>query len=225
MTDGRIPEKMALLLAKKRPKILAELTSNDVEQPSLVKVGTDYILHDFAEHQTTRADIEHQTLINTENGKRGGRPKANRNETEPVSETKAKESQRQSTESETDTHSKDHVQNESARNRVLLDEFASWWLLYPRKQGKADAYKAYKAARKLVDAKTLEKAVSAYLLANVGQDKNYLKMPAGWLRGERWEDDQIASVPLPPRAGLGMCVLHPEYPEPCDKCARGGNEF
>lgn len=101
LNDGVIPEKMALHLAK-RSRVLTELCTNDVDAPSLTKVGSDYILHDFVFHQGTRADVEEKSRINTENGRLGGRPRRNRTETEPVTETEPKKSQRQTADTETD---------------------------------------------------------------------------------------------------------------------------
>lgn len=84
LTDGKIPGAMALVFAK--PKVLVELTANDPENPSLIKSGDDYWIHDFAEHQTTTAQIDEKAKTNAENGKKGGRPpKRNPTETESVS--------------------------------------------------------------------------------------------------------------------------------------------
>lgn len=57
LTDGRIPE----AYAEKRwgLTVLDELVTNHVERPSVVRLGGgDYQVHDFAEHQTTTAEIE-----------------------------------------------------------------------------------------------------------------------------------------------------------------------
>jgi hypothetical protein len=58
MTDGRIPA--AMISRKFSQEVLAELTSNGPEgqSSSLVWDGKDVIIHDFAEHQNTRAQIE-----------------------------------------------------------------------------------------------------------------------------------------------------------------------
>jgi hypothetical protein len=74
LTDGRVPVPMAKVFAK--PSVLSELTGNDPVAPSLTLDGTDYIIHDFAEHQSTRAEIEAQQERNRENGRRGGQAKA-----------------------------------------------------------------------------------------------------------------------------------------------------
>src|SRR5690606_24195859 len=108
----------------------------------------------------------------------------------------------------------------------LASEFAEWWVVYPRKQGKADAYKAFKAARKTVSLKTLIAGAQAYALLNIGEDKSFLKLPGGWLRGERWEDEQIVNATKRTTTDQPTeCHMHPGYPKPCDKCEREGRNF
>lgn len=76
---------------------------------------------------------------------------------------------------------------------ALESEFADWWEICWRKQSKADAFKAFKAARKDTDLTTLLDGARAYKLLNIWQDKALTKLPGGWLRDRRWEDeDQIA---------------------------------
>lgn len=125
----------------------------------------------------------------------------------------------------------------------LEQEFDEWWILYPRKQGKADARKAYKAARKDVDAATLRDGAQAYNLLNAGADKSYLKLPAGWIRGARWLDEQIPATPAKltpgqvdswagyrtPITSYAECPSHPGYPAatdtvPCTRCERDATE-
>ena len=62
-------------------------------------------------------------------------------------------------------------------------EFEEWWLAYPRKEGKADARKAFGLARRLTDLDVLKSSARAYgeRVPKVEQG-----LPGGWLRGERW---------------------------------------
>ncbi|GAB3125822.1 hypothetical protein [Glaciibacter psychrotolerans] len=115
-------------------------------------------------------------------------------------------------------------------------EFAQWWEVYPRKASKADAAKAFTAARKTTDLATLTAGAQSYALLNIGQDKSLLKFPAGWLRSRRWEDeDQVAFTPdkawQPSQAPIqhhvarpADCPIHANYPMPCDSCARDRDE-
>jgi hypothetical protein len=109
------------------------------------------------------------------------------------------------------------------------NEFDQWWAIYPRKQAKADAIRAYTAARKKVDASTLLDAVRTFALLRVGEDKEFIKLPAGWIRGERWNDEPLARTNSAASPGNisteeRMCVIHPDYPDttwlPCAACQR-----
>lgn len=56
LTDGFLAERMAL--KKWGAEVLEELSTNDPERPSLIRVEGGWQIHDFGEHQTTNADIE-----------------------------------------------------------------------------------------------------------------------------------------------------------------------
>lgn len=56
LTDGFLAERLAV--KRWGVDVLDELSLNDPEKPSLVRVEGGWQIHDFAEHQTTNADIE-----------------------------------------------------------------------------------------------------------------------------------------------------------------------
>lgn len=68
-------------------------------------------------------------------------------------------------------------------------DFDEFWKLYPKKVGKQTAVKAYRRARKSVEADVLLGAVKRYATERAGQDPTYTKHPATWLNGGHWEDD------------------------------------
>lgn len=77
-------------------------------------------------------------------------------------------------------------------DRMLEDEFDALWLLYPRKAGKANALKHYKAARKQgVDYDTIEDGIKRYADYAQGQDPQYIAMGSTWFCGHRWEDQYV----------------------------------
>lgn len=55
LTDGFLAERLAI--KRWGAEVLEELSTNDPERPSLVRVEGGWMVHDFAEHQTTNADI------------------------------------------------------------------------------------------------------------------------------------------------------------------------
>ena len=122
LTDGFLDER--IVLRKWGANIAAELTSNDPQRPSWIKVEGGWAIHDFAQHQTTNEDIAKKR----EAGRKGGLAKAEQKASKnvaPASEvpehlpdiTLAK------TETETETSSSSEVSDETPRPDVteLLD--------------------------------------------------------------------------------------------------------
>lgn len=68
-------------------------------------------------------------------------------------------------------------------------EFTEWYALYPRKKAKADALKAYRAARKKTSAETILIGLRRLLPELNTVSENYRPYPASWLRAESWEDE------------------------------------
>lgn len=58
--------------AKWSLQVCSELCANDDEQPSLIEAEPGYLLHDFEEHQLTKADIEARRTVRETAGRRGG---------------------------------------------------------------------------------------------------------------------------------------------------------
>lgn len=77
-------------------------------------------------------------------------------------------------------------------DRVLEEEFDALWRFYPRKAGKADALRHYKAARrKGVAYDTIEDGIRRYADYTQGQDPQYIAMGSTWFCGHRWEDQYV----------------------------------
>ena len=70
----------------------------------------------------------------------------------------------------------------------VLELFAEWWAVYPRRRGKGEAAKAF--------AKALEKTTFEHLLAmtvrfadDPHRPTDFTPLPSTWLNQERWDDD------------------------------------
>jgi len=244
LSDGFLDERIVL---KRWGQVVAdELSGNDRERPSWVRVEGGWQIHDFAKHHPVRADIEALQETRKRAGKVGGLRSAesrvgkqNASKVEANGKQEASQSNPE-TETETETSTKNTVQDKPARS--VDSEFAEWWQVYPRKQAKPDALRAFKAARKTTSLDDLIKGAREYALLNAGGDKSKVKMPAGWLRSERWDDeDKFAAEGLVPpwqqqqdrpilhhMASSPECDRHRGYPMPCAGCARDldeGREF
>jgi len=82
--------------------------------------------------------------------------------------------------------------NTSSKDDEVNYYFDQLWSLYPRKVGKGQARKAFKAASKKADFYDLLPKLMDYVQTLEGKDKQYIPHLATWLNGERWEDEAEA---------------------------------
>jgi hypothetical protein len=176
LTDGFIDDR----LVSKRWSIgvVEELSGNDPERPSWIKVDGGYQIHDFSEHQVTTADIK----AKREAGRAGGLAKASKN-VAPASKVLEQNASKPlaKTETETETRRKD-LSSE-------LDEFDQWYAGYPRKEAKDAAKKAFAKARKSASLPELLSGLSQYNKVVAGKERQFVALPATWLNAGRWQDE------------------------------------
>lgn len=158
--------------------IANELSSNDPEKPSWIKVDGGYRIHDFAQHQTTNEDIQRKR----EAGRAGGLAKAS-NSVAPA--TKVLEQKGSNTLAKTETETETEKKDLSSEP----DEFAQWYAGYPRKEAKENARKAFTKARRKASLETLVSGLERYKDAIKGKERQYIALPASWLNAGRWEDE------------------------------------
>lgn len=74
---------------------------------------------------------------------------------------------------------------------VTDEQFEQWWQRYPRRKGKGQARKAFRAAAKRVGYQRLCEATEAFArdCESKQTDIQYIPHPATWLNGERWDDE------------------------------------
>lgn len=135
MTDGIIPQRVAKRFAGEP---LSELLANDTANPSLIDLGDGtYRLHGFSDMNETRAEIEHRSRVNAENGRRGGLSKsrtasrpAKRAASDSPSEDSGENIAETETETETDTPPKGGVPRKRgtriAEPFVVTSEMREW---------------------------------------------------------------------------------------------------
>lgn len=69
--------------------------------------------------------------------------------------------------------------------------FDSFWAAYPKKVGKGQAVKAWRAAVKKADADVIAAGITAAVAAwkRDGTEQRFIPNPTTWLNGERWADE------------------------------------
>jgi len=85
--------------------------------------------------------------------------------------------------------------------KAIDDEnyFDSFWEIYPRKQSKPMALKAYEKALKTTPAIIILNAAYAYA-HDPNRDPQFTKLPATWLNQECWNDDPLPARTLDTKA-------------------------
>lgn len=95
----------------------------------------------------------------------------------------------------TNTNTKTNTNNSSSAKlseRVLEDEFQEIWNIYPRKEGRKNALKAYIKARKNGTSKeTILNGLNAYIgkIKAEKTEMQYIKHGSSWFAQECWLDD------------------------------------
>jgi hypothetical protein len=122
LDDGFVDERIAHRKWKKR--VIEELCTNDTVKPSLFRVDGGYRIHDFGEHQQTRADIEKKR----EAGRAGGLARAQAHAKAPA---EASPKLLTETESETETPSSTKKVGASRATRIpdpfmVSDRMRQW---------------------------------------------------------------------------------------------------
>lgn len=80
--------------------------------------------------------------------------------------------------------------NPQIEKQSIVHEFETLWSIYPRKQGKQNAYRAYEKARKEgIDYEDVKKGIEAYAEYTKGKDPRYIKMGSSFFSQRAWQDD------------------------------------
>lgn len=141
---------------------------------------------------------------NRRNGAKGGRPKKNLTEPAETHENPLgfSETHINPQKPDKDKDKDKDINNTSATGvadeRSLKKEFDELWELYPRKEGRQAAEKAYIRARKskAVTKEEVENGIRAYndKIAQEGTIRKYIMQGSTFFRGGRWADEFIPSA-------------------------------
>lgn len=182
-SDGQVSVRTAARLAGARPEEARELIKagawheaghgcRTCEQPEEGYVW----IHGYLRWQHSRDQIEEITEQRREAGKARARQRA----AERDAERDAERVVQRRTKNEEQT-------NPSSRGSADA-EFEEWYAIYPRKVGRGQALKAYRAARKKASAEEIVSGLRAQLEDLTSREKAFIPHPATWLNGERWAD-------------------------------------
>ena len=189
LTDGYIPTRRAYRMGA-TDNVIQELI--DAELWHVVEGG--YQFHNWSEYQPTRESVEEARQKERDRKREYRRNKRGQyaGQQQDVPEVSQRDSTRDS--------QRPSVQPDPTRPDPLISStadaeddteaaFNDWYKNYPRKEGKGQARKAFKAAIKKTDLETMKAGLEKYIQSVEGKDKQFIAMPATWLNGERWDDD------------------------------------
>jgi hypothetical protein len=115
-----------------------------------------------------------------------------------ANECKAMQSNANDTNTNTKTNTKTNTNNSSSAklsDKAFEDEFQEVWNIYPRKEGRKNALKAYIKARKNGTSKeTILSGLNAYIgkIKAERTETQYIKHGSSWFSQECWLDDYSA---------------------------------
>lgn len=116
--------------------------------------------------------------------------------TEKQSENRSKPNKNKGLKSPTSDHTDTDTDNTSSlRSDVSVkpdfeSEFEQqFWPAYPRRVGKGQALKAFRAARKQNDLETIMAGVRRYATSRQGENPEFTKHASTWLNGQCWLDE------------------------------------
>lgn len=73
--------------------------------------------------------------------------------------------------------------------------FDEFWAVYPRRESRGHAEKAWRVALRVADADTIIDGARRYAASRAGQDPQYTKMGSTWLNGKCWDDQPPTEQP------------------------------
>lgn len=76
-------------------------------------------------------------------------------------------------------------------DNILEENFGSFWTKYPKKAGKGQARKAFKAALKKATFDELMAALDPFIASQANTEQQYIPHASTWLNGERWLDEDV----------------------------------
>lgn len=102
LTDGLLARRYAV--ARWSLDVLRELCQNDDEKPSLIECEDGWLIHDYAEIQDTKAEVEARRERNSKAGQLGGLAKSKRTAKQVASKSLSESLAETETETETNNH-------------------------------------------------------------------------------------------------------------------------
>ncbi|MBC7594568.1 MAG: hypothetical protein H7288_11625 [Kineosporiaceae bacterium] len=182
LTDGFLATRLAT--AKWPLDALHELASNDPLKPSLSEVDGGWLIHDYAEHQDTKAEVEARRSRNVINGRKGGEARAK----QVASQSLSKGSSQTQAETETETET-------STSNEVLKRPASRGSRLSPEWMPSAASVATAKTDAPDIDCQAEHSTFVDYWIAQPGQKGVKTNWESTWRNWMRRKQADLKSRP------------------------------
>lgn len=200
-TDGLVP-RHALATFGGKPKDAQQLVSAGLWE----EVEGGWLIHDFHDYNPTAEEVREKQVASHEAKVRAGRAGGiasgiTRRRLAGTKQTgSSNEAEGQAEDEQNEAPSPPLPSPKSPSDSPvasLPDRFDEFWQTYPRRIGKGQAVKAWRAALKKTDPDTLITAAETFARSMSGKDPQYVPHAATWLNGERWLDERTPLRAVP----------------------------
>jgi len=96
--------------------------------------------------------------------------------------------------------------------------FPEFWALYPRREAKRDAQKAW-GKLSMLDVADIQDVLPRHVAHYVVKERVFIPLPATWLRGRRWEDE-LPATSRPKALGPDYASVE-DWEEECQRLHHG----
>ena len=193
LTNGFVPDYIAARLDPKYKRHAQALVRAGLWHEAEQDGDTGWNFHDWDEYQPTKDAVQEERRKARERmAKRRGSSSDVRANADGTSDAV-----RLPRPDPTRPDHKERSSNAPSPPPAAGERFDDFWRLYPRKVGKGQAQKAWKAAIKADDPAQILAGLRAQLPSLAMQrrtDGDYRPYPATWLNGERWADEPTANT-------------------------------
>ena len=219
LTDGLVPAAALKRMGGSSPAAIRELAAAQLFE---VGDGSEWVIHDYTEHQRTAFEVEQYRKSKQSAGTAGNHERwhsarglvdpscefctiadASHVRSHPDRTTESQTDRETSPETETDTKKEKKKELDQAGSDDDLD-FVAFWSAYPRKIGKGHARKAWRAAvvGSHVDPKEIILACERFRDETRMQrtEQKFIPHPTTWLNAERYGDETASPngrIPYP----------------------------
>ena len=151
----------------------------NVLRDELVSIGKIEITGEFLTNKRAVIELETLAKLQEKQSERASTPRKNKDLQKP-----------RLSQPEPDTDNTSSLRSDVTIKPDFESEFEQqFWPAYPRRVGKGQALKAFRAARKQNDLETIMAGVRRYASSRQGENPEFTKHASTWLNGQCWLDE------------------------------------